>query len=46
MPFSLKAAVMLLLSRMTSVTWTKAAFEAAWVKVGSWVGMMDVIDAK
>ena len=29
-PPSLKASVMLLFSRMTSVTWTKAAFEAGW----------------
>jgi hypothetical protein len=41
-PPSLKAAVMLLFSRMTSVTWTKAAFEAVWVMVGSWIGMVDV----
>jgi hypothetical protein len=39
---SQKVAVMLLFSRSTSVTWTKAAFEAAWLMVGSWIGMVDV----
>jgi hypothetical protein len=39
-PPSLKAAVMLLFSRMTSVTWTKTAFEAAEMKVGRGVGMV------
>jgi hypothetical protein len=40
MPPSLKLAVILLLSRITSVTWTKVAFEAAWVKVGNQVVMV------
>jgi hypothetical protein len=37
---SLKVALMLLFSRMTSVIWTKAAFEAAEMKVGRGVGMV------
>jgi hypothetical protein len=41
-PPYLKAAVMLLSSRMSSVTWTEAALEAAIVMVGSWIGMVDV----
>jgi hypothetical protein len=43
-PPSLKAAVMLLFYWMTSVTWIKAAFEAALVMVGSWIGMVGRIE--
>jgi hypothetical protein len=39
-PPSLNVAVMLLFSMMTSVIWTKAAFEAAEMKVGRGVGMV------
>jgi hypothetical protein len=39
-PPSLKASVILLFSSMTSLTWTKAAFEAAEMKVGRGVGMV------
>jgi hypothetical protein len=39
-PLAFKAAVMLLLSKMTSVAWTKAAFDDAEVKVGRRVGMI------
>jgi hypothetical protein len=39
-PPSLKATVMLLFSMMTSVTWTKADFEADEVEAGRGVGMI------